>query len=316
MIIDVSIIEFIFQKGTGSRQSRRLYLSIILHVPVIRPSVSVTQGVCTCHSDCLYSKPFPSVGISVPRRAGNFPDRKVVGATIASTSAPSVLTNIASPPVAIGSSTALTPVSWSGSAVTTLAPASTPGAGGGMARERARLPGRGIRAHQPLRLEVVPERGGNVRLRRAQIALDLAHPLSARDHRHHARMPEGELERGVDERDAVRTADLGDSRDPLPDRFRGRFVVVEGARPGTAREDPGVVRATDDDADPAFLAEGEKAREGLLLEQGVAPGEKEDVEVAPFREGLADLPLVQPAPRWRSPLPARGARPWPGSRRP
>ena len=94
----------------------------------------------------------------------------------------------------------------------------------------------------------------------------------------------------------MRTADLADPCDPLADRVRGRRVVVEGARSGAAREDPGVVRASDDDADPAPRAEGEKTLERLLLEQGVATGEEKEIEVSPLREGLADLPLVHPAP--------------------
>ena len=116
-------------------------------------------------------------------------------------------------------------------------------------------------------------------------------------------MPERELERGVDEPHAVRTADRVQPRDPLPDRLRGWLVVVEGARPGTAREDPGVVGAADDDADPAPLAEGEEALERFLLEEGVATREKEEVEITPLREDLAGLPLVQPRPRWAFTVP-------------
>ena len=50
------------------------------------------------------------------------------------------------------------------------------------------------------------------------------------------------------------------------------------------RQDPRVERAADDDADALFRAERQKARQGVLVEQRVAPGDQENIELARARE--------------------------------
>ena len=105
-------------------------------------------------------------------------------------------------------------------------------------------------------------------------------------------MPERKAQRRLRQPDLERLADLLDPPHALLHVVgRGAVVVVRvGLQPG--RQNARVERAADDDADPLLLAERQKARQRLLLEQRVAAREHEHVEVAGAREGLGRLPFV------------------------
>ena len=104
-------------------------------------------------------------------------------------------------------------------------------------------------------------------------------------------MGERELEGGGAERDGVAGADLLDVAGAGEDGRGGGGVVVVGAWGGAGRQDAGIVGATDDDADAALEAEGQEAVEGGLVEQGVAAGEEEAVEVARRGRSLRRLAI-------------------------
>ena len=57
----------------------------------------------------------------------------------------------------------------------------------------------------------------------------------------------------------------------------------------------GIVGAADDDSDAAGLAQRQEAVERLLLQKRIAPGQQKQIEIATFRQGLADFPFVDAA---------------------
>ncbi len=97
------------------------------------------------------------------------------------------------------------------------------------------------------------------------------------------------------QRHAMPAADRLDAARALEDRGRGGGIVVTGALDRARGEDAGIVGSAEQDAGAAALAERQEAVERLLVEQRVAAGEQEAVEVARFEEGLAGLPFVEAA---------------------
>src|ERR1700689_5060830 len=79
--------------------------------------------------------------------------------------------------------------------------------------------------------------------------------------------------------DMVSRADRGDAADPLHDALRRWFGVEERALDGPGRQDAGIVRAADNDFRAAPLAQRQKRGEGFLLEQCIAAGKQEVVEM-------------------------------------
>ncbi len=81
-------------------------------------------------------------------------------------------------------------------------------------------------------------------------------------------------------------------RHPVQDLGRGRGVVVVRAGLHAFHQDAGVEGAADDDRHAARGAAGQEAVQGRLLQQGVAAGQQEDVELGFIEGRVADLPLV------------------------
>ena len=105
-------------------------------------------------------------------------------------------------------------------------------------------------------------------------------------------MAERELQRRGRQPDAVAGADRLDPPHPLHDLGRRRRILEVGALDRAGGEDAGVVGAADQERDVALLAQRQEAVERRLLEQGVAAGEQEAVEVAALGEVLAGGGLV------------------------
>jgi hypothetical protein len=105
-------------------------------------------------------------------------------------------------------------------------------------------------------------------------------------------MHQREVERRLDQCHAVAAADGLDPRhflDHLGRRFR---IVVEGAGPGSAGQDAGIVGTAENDADAARYAERQKCLQGFLFQQRVAAGQQEKIEIPLLGKKLRRLPLV------------------------
>jgi hypothetical protein len=96
----------------------------------------------------------------------------------------------------------------------------------------------------------------------------------------------GGQRRGVGQANGLQPADL------VEDLGRGRAVVVVRAGAGALDQDPRIERAADNDRHVAGGAARQEAIQRRLLQQGVAAGQQEDVEVALVQRRIADLPLV------------------------
>ncbi len=89
-------------------------------------------------------------------------------------------------------------------------------------------------------------------------------------------------------------ADLLDRAGPRDHGVLGALVVVASARSGIAGEDARVVGTSQDHRDLPLRACGEQLIEGALVQECVAPGDEEAVEVAPLHRLQTHLALVDP----------------------
>jgi hypothetical protein len=105
-------------------------------------------------------------------------------------------------------------------------------------------------------------------------------------------MMQRELQRGAGEGNTVASAHRRDAVDPLDDLGRRRLIIVGRAGNSPGRQDPGIERTADDDGDVPRDAERQEAIERRLLEQRVAAGEEEAVEITGLGETLAGLPFI------------------------
>ena len=109
-------------------------------------------------------------------------------------------------------------------------------------------------------------------------------------------MGQGKAQRGGGDGHPVGGADPLDPGDPAENLRRRGLVVVEGAIDRPGRKDAGIVGAAQQNADAALLAQRQEALQSLLLQQRIAPGEEEEVEIPLARHALAHLPFVEPGP--------------------
>ncbi len=85
---------------------------------------------------------------------------------------------------------------------------------------------------------------------------------------------------------------LVDALGPCQDGGIRRTIIVGGAGSVRGREQPGVVRAADDHCHAAPPGLGQQVQRRGVLEQRVAAGEQDDVQVRARQEFKADLDLV------------------------
>src|SRR6266851_8106783 len=105
-------------------------------------------------------------------------------------------------------------------------------------------------------------------------------------------MVQRKLQRGTGEGDAVRAAHHLDAAYPLHHLGRRRMIVVGRTGDGAGRQYAGIERPADDDCDVSRNAERQEAVERRLLEQRVAAGEEEAIEITGLGETLAGLPFI------------------------
>ena len=110
------------------------------------------------------------------------------------------------------------------------------------------------------------------------------------------RVSERELQRRRRERDAMAAADGVDPAHPLEHLGRRCPVVVGRALARPGGEDARVERPADQDADLLLDAERQQLVERALLQQRVAAGEQDAVEVGVAGEAQAGLDLVDADP--------------------
>src|SRR3954454_16289836 len=168
---------------------------------------------------------------------------------------------------------------------------------GGGKQMTDRLPStrrRRVLAQEPVALQVSPERRRDFDLEGRLVLGDLLRRAGAGDQGGHVRVAERELERCAGQTHAVPTADGLDTCNALHYIGRGRGVVVVGAGHRTGGQDAGIVGAADQKRDVPLGAVGQERVQRRLLEQRVAAGEQETVEVAGAGKILAGLDLVDP----------------------
>src|SRR5437667_1191315 len=120
--------------------------------------------------------------------------------------------------------------------------------------------------------------------------------LDPADTRHDGRdggVGEGELDRRRLQRDAVTVADRGETTSPVDD-IHGGGPVIEAARLARRGENAAVHDPTDDDGDVPLDTRWQKVRQGVLVEERIATGDEEDVEVALASEPGQHRGLVHP----------------------
>src|SRR5271166_450921 len=151
-------------------------------------------------------------------------------------------------------------------------------------------------AYEFLVLELRPQVGRNGVTEGGQILLDLGARNRAGDDRGDDWVPERKLEGGGRQRHAVAGADLLDLSHPLENGGAGRLVIVHRARNGAGCENSRIIAAADNNADAAFGATREFAVEHVLLEQGVAHRQQEEIDVEEIKKPGNHPHHVQPGP--------------------
>ena len=133
----------------------------------------------------------------------------------------------------------------------------------------------------PARLQLAPEFFGNHDLAARQAAVGLPAIACTHHRRDHRGMTQRELDGDIGERHAVSVADRGDLA-CSGDEFRrsGTVLEVRVVRDLGLRQQPGVVHARGDHADPALQRQGKQVVKGGLIEQAVAARHHHDVDVA------------------------------------
>src|SRR5262249_4952864 len=107
---------------------------------------------------------------------------------------------------------------------------------------------------QPLRLQITPETGRDVEVEHPQIFLQLLGTASARNDAGNTGMMQRELQRGRFQRHATLRTERVDLANLGENVSWCRRVVEPGAWDRAACQNPGVVRATQDDADATLFA--------------------------------------------------------------
>ena len=105
-------------------------------------------------------------------------------------------------------------------------------------------------------------------------------------------MLQRKLKRRIDQADLMRRTDRLDLRYILQHPVRCRVIVVKRPRFGPGRQHTGVIGAADHHAHAAQNAERQETVERRLLQQGIAPRQQENVEIAAFDQPLGRLPFV------------------------
>src|SRR5689334_4642594 len=108
---------------------------------------------------------------------------------------------------------------------------------------------------QIARLELAPQRGRDLYAQHAQILSELFRAARARNDAGNARMEQWELQRSRLQRHRVARADRFHLRHLTEDSRRRGCVVEPCVLDGAARKNAGVVRAAQNDADIAPLAQ-------------------------------------------------------------
>src|SRR6266540_499886 len=145
-----------------------------------------------------------------------------------------------------------------------------------------------------------PERGRNCSARKPQIVVDLADAARAGEHGDYRRMRERKLQRRRAQGDCEGGAHFFDCLDPRDDVRGGRLVVEvrhrSARRARAGREDAGVVRSADNDAHTSANAVGQQLRQRALIEQRVAAGEQQVIEIDLRKRVDAYAPIVDAEP--------------------
>ena len=124
------------------------------------------------------------------------------------------------------------------------------------------------------------------------VLLHMMRAARSREDRRDARMRKNELERRRFDRNRELPADGFDRGDPLHDMLRCWAIVVMCVWDSTGGQDATVVATAEGDRDVAPFAERKKRVERILLEKGIAPGQKETVEIPLLKRLLASRPFI------------------------
>src|SRR6266480_7633798 len=124
-------------------------------------------------------------------------------------------------------------------------------------------------ARQRSRVELVPERGGNWRLKHAHVLFDFANRSAAREHRRDGGMAQRELDRRRLQLDTMAGAELLHAERALHELGR-RLLVIEGRSRAGIRQDAAVEYAAGDDRDALLDAKRQQLGRAAAIEQRVA----------------------------------------------
>ncbi len=142
-------------------------------------------------------------------------------------------------------------------------------------RADAWLKSGGFGGEQAFALEICPERGRHVGSHIRDIGRDLGGRLGPEQEGDGGRMCGRKAKRGLPQRHAVLPTQRLDPADPLQDVGRRRRVIIFCARHRTAGQDAGVEDAGQHDADAALHRGRKEAVERRLLQERIAPGQRE-----------------------------------------
>src|SRR5258708_25455367 len=142
-----------------------------------------------------------------------------------------------------------------------------------------------------LGLRLGAKRGGNLHPEHRQVVLELGGGAGSNQHRGNRWMAKRKLKGGRLERNSVPGAYGLQPQCPLQDRGGHRTVVVVGGGTGVGQE-AAVKSASDDDRDPLFKTERKQLGEADLVQQRVAAGEQETIEVRTPSQAGKHLRLV------------------------
>ena len=141
---------------------------------------------------------------------------------------------------------------------------------------------------------------------------DMIRVRQARDHAGHDGVREHECQRGGGQRNAMGSRNRLHPRDAL-DQSPGRGIIIvadRASRPRAGHEDAAIIRPPDNNLHAGLGAGREQHVQRVLLEQGIAPGEQQDIDrrhlqrpdahrdfVHPQTEGLDGALVAQPHQR-------------------
>ena len=111
-------------------------------------------------------------------------------------------------------------------------------------------------------------------------------------------MSERKLQGGCGERHLELVAHPFHRGDAIDHGVRSRPIIVIGptAAPHACRQDFGIVGAADHDLHASLQTQRQQGRKRALVQQGVAPGEQDDVKIAAFSASTDTSHSLTPSP--------------------